>query len=162
MIKKMKSKVKLSLYCAILTTVVTTAIIVGLFMSYKEKTDFIILLVTLIGMIVSGLFYFPKCIEATDSSLVIHRYLKSKSIPYSEIKSVDRCFPSSGGLRLCGSGGYMGYWGYFNDIIIGTYFGYYGDHSKCILVKLNSGKQYVISCESPDLMLVAINSELAE
>lgn len=69
-------------------------------------------------------------------------------------------FPSLGGLRLCGSGGFFGYWGYYTDIVIGNYFGYYGKRSQCILVRLNNGRQYVISCKNPDEMVYAISSHL--
>lgn len=95
-----------------------------------------------------------------DSALVVHRALKSKVIPYSIIVSVDRCIPSAGGLRLCGSGGFMGYWGYFSDILIGTYFGYYGNRYQCVLVKLKDGMQYVVSCDSPDELVSAINDRI--
>ena len=62
---------------------------------------------------------------------------------------------------MCGSGGFMGYWGYFHDIIIGSYFGYYGDRSQCVLVRLMSGAQYVVSCKEPDRLLEVCNRHIA-
>lgn len=46
--------------------------------------------------------------------------------------------------------------GYFHDIIIGAYFGYYGNRNQCILINLGGGKRYVVSCENPDEMINAI------
>ena len=68
---------------------------------------------------------------------------------YDDISFVDTCHPSAGGLRICGSGGAFGYWGYFSDIMIGTYFGYYGSRSHCFLIRLRNGRQYVIGCDGP-------------
>lgn len=156
----MKSKVQLSLYCKIITCVVIVLLIVGVISSWGEERKFVFGAIVLVCLVVAGLFYFPRAIEASDTSLVIHRVLKSKAIPYSDISSVDSCIPSAGGLRLCGSGGFMGYWGYFSDIIIGSYFGYYGDMDQCILVRLKKGKQYVISCCDSHKMIDAINAKL--
>lgn len=152
----MKSKVKLSVFSTVLTAVVIIAIVVGIFTSTRDVKESVILSVILAGMILCGLFYCPASIEAAGDSLLIRRVLKTKRIPYTQIASVDRCYPSAGGLRLCGSGGFMGYWGYFSDIVIGTYFGYYGNHNQCILIRLKNGKQYVVSCCGPDEMVAAI------
>lgn len=151
-----KSKVKLSAYCITITVAVLAGLLLGLVMSFGRGYDFFILLAILVSLIVTGLFYCPVSIDATSSALVIRRFLKSKEIPYSQISSAERCMPTAGGLRLCGSGGFLGFWGYFSDIVIGTYFGYYGDRTKCILLKLKSGKQYVVSCEAPDEIIAAI------
>ncbi len=156
----MKSKVQLNLYCKIATLVVIAILVIGVVSSWGIDDKFILLLVILAGSIAAGLFYFPTYIEADETSLVIHRVLRSKVIPYDEISSVDRCIPSAAGIRLCGSGGFMGYWGYFNDIIIGSYFGYYGNRDQCILVRLKDGRQYVISCLDPDKMIEFITKRL--
>lgn len=156
----MKSKVALDTYCKLATVLVIVLLTIGAISSWGSDDKFFLLVAILAGSIVTGLFYFPVYIEATDTSLIIRRALKSKTIPYSQISSVDRCIPSAGGLRLCGSGGFMGYWGYFTDIIIGSYFGYYGNRSQCILIKLKTRRQYVISCIDPDKMVCTLNQKL--
>lgn len=158
----MKSKVQLSLYSLIITVTVCVALLVGIILSWNDIDTLIPLAVIFIFLVGTGLFYYPLSIEATDNSLKINRVLKTKEIPYSEISSVDRCMPSLGGLRLCGSGGFMGFWGYFNDIIIGTYFAYYGNHNQCILIKLKNGKQYVVSCAKPNEMYLLLNNKLGQ
>ncbi len=156
----MKSKVKLSAFCTIITFVVLASLMTGIVLSWGKGDEFYILTAVFIGMIISGLYYYPTSIEATDKSVIINRPLRTKVIPYSAISSADRCWPSAGGLRLCGSGGFMGYWGYFSDIVIGTFFGYYGDRNQCILLKLKDGKQYVVSCINPDEMTSVIQHNL--
>lgn len=156
----MKSKVKFSVYC-IVVTIAVSALLVAVVIMNRDKGGEMEAIAAITGFILLfGLFYCPVSIETSDSGLIIRRVLKSKTIPYPEISSVDRCYPSAGGLRLCGSGGCLGYWGYFSDIIIGTYFGYYGDRDQCILIKLKSGRQYVVSCKQPDAMAAAIASRL--
>lgn len=156
----MKSKVKLSTYCKVITSVVTIALMTGIIMMWGEGDKWILLCVITVGLIGSALFYSPRSLEAGDSVLKIHRILRTKEIPYTAIVSVDRCLPSAGGIRLCGSGGYMGYWGYFHDMMIGAYFGYYGAYDQCMLLRLRNGRQYVVSCVEPDLMASAIRSHL--
>lgn len=156
----MKSKVKLSRLCIIVTIAVIVLLAVGITVSLDNEEKLLKLGAILTLIILFGLFYFPISIETSKKKLRIHRALKTKSIPYSEISSAERCYPSAGGLRLCASGGFMGYWGYFSDIIIGCYFGYYGNKDECILIKLKSGKQYVVSCSEPDKMIMSINEHI--
>lgn len=156
----MKSKVKLSTYCILISLAVIIAFIIGIVSSWGVNDKVWILVLIFIGLLSFSLFYWPMSIDATDSALLIRRMVKTKVIPYSDILSVDRCYPSAGGLRLCGSGGFLGYWGYFSDIIIGSYFGYYGKRDQCILIRLKDDKQYVISCENPDKMLAFIESKI--
>lgn len=157
----MKSKVKFSTFCQVMTAVVIIALLSGVISCRNEESKCITLAIIFIGVLISGLWYAPMSVECGPNGVVINRILKSRSIPFNDIVSVERCYPSAGGLRLLGSGGFLGYWGYFHDIIIGAYFGYYGDRNKCLLLKLKGDKQYVISCEQPDEMMVAIKSHIA-
>lgn len=159
----MKSKVKLSLFSSAITAIVIVSLAAGVVVKWNgDKNESLILLAVLVGLLAVSLYYAPQSIEATDKSLIIHRTFKDKAFAYSTIKSVERCMPSIGGLRLCGSGGFFGYWGYFTDIVIGNYFGYYGNRNQCILVKLTDGKQYVISCEQPDEMIYTVSAQLKQ
>lgn len=155
----MKQKVKFSLFSIILTVAVLILFVVGIF-SLTDNEEKLTLFCIILGFTtVSGLYFCPKSIEANDSGITLHRLFSSpKVFPYNSIQSVETCYPSVGGLRLCASGGFFGYWGYFSDIITGSYFGYYGSRSCCILVKLKDGKQYVLGCENPSAMVDYINS----
>lgn len=156
----MKRKVEFSIFCKI-TTVAVIALIIGLVVFGEiNGEDVRIAYPIFFLMILSGLFYGPVSIEITDKDLIIHRWLKDKIIPLESIVSADYCYPSGGGLRLCGSGGFMGYWGYFHDITIGSFFGYFGKREQCVVVCLKSGKQYVVSCDDPAFIVNNVNRYL--
>lgn len=65
-----------------------------------------------------------------------------------------------GALRICGSGGFFGYWGWFKERDLGKYFAYYGKSSDCFLVTLKSGNKYMLGCTEPEEMVDFINKNL--
>lgn len=155
----MKQKIKFSAYSLIVTAVVLVLCVVGTFSLWGNAEKLTLFCIIMGGVTLAGLYYCPKSINANESSITLHRLLSSpKVFTINSIQTVDTCYPSAGGLRVCGSGGFFGYWGYFNDIMIGSYFGYYGSRSSCILLKLKDGKQYVLGCENPSAMVDYINS----
>ncbi|MCI8999165.1 MAG: hypothetical protein HFJ95_09260 [Muribaculaceae bacterium] len=159
----MKQKVKFSTYSLIITAVVLILCVVGIF-SLLGNVDKLTLFCIIMGVtIIAGLYFCPKSIQANESSVTLHRLLSSpKVFNYDSIQSVDTCYPSAGGLRLCASGGFFGYWGYFSDIMIGAYFGYYGSRSNCFLIKMKDGKQYVLGCDNAVSMVDYIKSQLCK
>lgn len=157
----MKSKVRFSIYCITITVVVIAALIIGIVATRLHTYKCILLsLITIIGILV-GLFYCPVSVCVDSNSVKIRRMLLGyKTFRYSDIEAVDTCCPSAGGIRLCGSGGFFGYWGYFSDILIGQYFGYYADRSQCFYIRLKTQRQYVISCERHVEIVKAIQKNL--
>lgn len=159
----MKQKVKFSAYSLIVTAVVLILCVVGIFSLIGNAEKLTLFCIIIGGVTIVGLYYCPKSIQANESSVTLHRLLSSpKVFNYNSIQAVDTCYPSAGGLRLCGSGGFFGYWGYFSDIMIGTYFGYYGNRSNCFLIKMNNGRQYVLGCDNPVDMVDYIKSQLCK
>lgn len=157
----MKNKVKFSIFDQVITTVVILLCIVGEISLWNIHEKLIKFNLIMGAGIIAGLYYCPVSVEANLSEIKLYRLLaKPKIFAYKDIQSVETCYPSAGGIRLCGSGGLFGYWGYFSDIMIGTYFGYYGSRSYCFLVKLKNGKQYVLGCENPVAMVDYIKSNL--
>lgn len=157
----MKQKVKFSSFSKIVTVAVLVLFVVGMVALIGDGGKMLRFCIIVGGTIVVGLYYCPISIEADKSEIRIRRLLSApKVITYDTIQDVDTCYPSAGGLRLCGSGGFFGYWGYFSDIMIGSYFGYYGSRSNCTLVKLKDGKQYVIGCDNAVAMVDYIKSQI--
>ncbi len=157
----MKQKVKFSTYSLIITAVVLVLSVVGIF-SLVGNVDKLTIFCIIMGLAtIAGLYYCPISIEANASGVKLNRLLSgAKCFHYDEIETVDTCYPSAGGLRLCGSGGFFGYWGYFSDIMIGSYFGYYGSRNNCFMIKLKNGKQYVIGCDNAISIVDYINGKL--
>lgn len=157
----MKQKVKFSAYSLIVTAVVLILCVVGIFSLIGNAEKLTLFCIIIGGATIAGLYYCPKSIQANESSVTLHRLLSSpKVFNYNSIQAVDTCYPSAGGLRLCGSGGFFGYWGYFSDIMIGAYFGYYGSRSNCILLKMKEGKQYVLGCNNAAEMVAYIKQQM--
>lgn len=110
----------------------------------------------------AALFYMPMSISVDDNNLNINRSLKIKSIPLKEIMSVKLCPPTMAEKRICGSGGWFGYWGWFSEPSIGKYFAYYGKASDCFLVELKNRKNYLIGCADAPEMVEFITSKLSD
>lgn len=159
----MKQKIKFSYYSLIMTTVVLILSVVGAFSLSGDTGELILFCIVIGSAIIAGVYFCPTSVEANNSGIILHRLLsKPRTFAYDVIQSVDTCHPSAGGLRLCGSGGFFGYWGYFNDIMIGSYFGYYGNHNNCFLVKMKDGKQYVLGCGKAGAMVDYITAQMSK
>ena len=158
----MKSKVHFSTYCIIITIVVPAALLTGILTHLHSIVLPTLLTIALtVGVVAAGLYYCPVSVSVNPRELMIHRLLSGdKTFPLADIVEVDTCYPSAGGIRLCGSGGFFGYWGYFRDIAIGQYFGYYADRSQCFYIKLKNKRQYVISCKNHVEMVEAIRKNI--
>lgn len=115
---------------------------------------------TLAAWLLLGLFYMPMSVSIEGSDLCINRSLRIKSIPMSEIESARLLQPTMAERRLLGSGGFMGYWGWFSEPSIGKYFAYYGKASDCFLVQLKNGRKYLLGCENPAAIVDYINSKI--
>lgn len=155
----MKSKTRLSIFSIILTIVVIFAFIAGCCYTYPhQKSVFYTLLVALVLMVGFGLFFAPMAIKADSGAITVFSPLKTHTIPMAEIESIELFKPIMGAVRICGSGGFMGYWGIFSEEDIGKYTAYYGKASDCFLVKLTTGQKYMLGCENPSEMVDYIKS----
>lgn len=157
----MKQKVKFSTFTRIITGLVLVLFVVGIISLRNNSGDLAVFCIIAVAITLVGLYYCPKAVTAADNAITLHRLFSSpKVFNYKDIQDIDTCYPSAGGIRLCGSGGFFGYWGYFNDIMIGTYFGYYGCRSNCFLIKMKDGKQYVLGCDNAVEMVDYINQQM--
>lgn len=145
----MKQKVKWSKCAWLITVLVTVAIAAALIITRNTPWRFYMLVGVTATVFISMWIWSPTSISVDNEFITIHKRIGRKRIPISNIYSaarytsqVDRC------CRVCGSGGFAGYWGWFHDPRIGNYFGYYGNKQECFLVRLKDGKQYVIGCEN--------------
>lgn len=158
----MKQKVKISTYSIVLT-ILGIAILVGLSFFELIKGNENLSYIPSVALIILGffaLFYVPLSISVDNQSLVITRPICIKTIPLSEIVSIELCPPTMSEIRICGSGGWFGYWGWFKEPSIGKYFAYYGKSSDCFLVKLKDNRQYLLGCENPSSIVEYINSKI--
>lgn len=158
----MKQKVTLSGY-SLSISVAVLAFLAGMALLELKKGEgelalFAVAIMALLCLL--ALFYMPLSVSVDENSLDIHRPFAIKSIPLGEIESVMLCPPTMSVRRICGSGGWLGYWGWFREPSIGRYFAYYGKASDCFLVRLKNGRQYMIGCEHPKEMVEQINQKM--
>lgn len=100
-------------------------------------------------------------VSVDDRNLCVHRNLGVKCIPLGEIESIKLCQPTMTERRICGSGAFCGYWGWFSERDLGKYFAYYGKASDCFFVILKNGRKYMLGCENPGEIVEAIEKRIA-
>lgn len=151
----MKQSVKFSpyaLFLTIISLVILIAVMIILLHNGKVVPAYIFAGV-IVFICAMSLFYTPMSVSVTANSLNVNRSLRVKSIPFDEIESIRLWPPTMGERRVCGSGGWFGYWGWFHDRELGRYFAYYGKSSDCFLVRLRNGRSYVIGCQNPQTIV---------
>lgn len=63
-------------------------------------------------------------------------------------------------VRSCGAYGFFGFWGWYRNQELGYFFVYATKLDQLILLKLKSGRQYVLSCENAEKMADVVNHYL--
>ena len=149
----MKQPVILSTFSLIIT-IVSNALILSIMFLNNPPVYVQISLGVIWGMtVLASLFYMPISISADQTAIYINRNLRIKAIPIQDVASVKLCPPTMGAIRICGSGGFFGYWGWFKERDLGKYFAYYGRSSDCFLVELKDGRKYMLGCKkSPEMV----------
>lgn len=156
----MKSNVEFSTFSCILTLTITAVLLVGLVLSYSEPAAFFPILAIVLLLYIPCLFFAPMYISADKDDICIHSSFKIRTIPMSEVIKVERYKPLPGTIRICASGGFMGYWGTFRDSVTKNYTGFWGNNADCFLVTLANGKKYLLGCKNPDKMVAYIQSQM--
>ncbi|MBO4943927.1 MAG: hypothetical protein J6C91_01545 [Muribaculaceae bacterium] len=155
-----KSTVKLSTYSWCVTIAVTLVLYVAMFCALHNTSAFFTLLAVYLLLLIFGLIYSPWYVKADSREITVKSILKKRVIPLADVRSVEIFSPTMGARRVVGSGGFMGYWGIFNEGGIGRYAAFYGRSSDCFLVRLADGDKYVIGCENPQTMVDFIKSHI--
>ena len=159
----LKKRVRLSTW-SIIMTIITMAILIGICVWQFSKTEneffcWLLLFIVIVWSFCS-LFYSPMYIVLTNDSINVETPIRVHRIPLDEIESVKICTPTMSEHRICGSGGYFGYFGWFREPSIGKYFAYYGMASQTFLIRLKSGRQYMLGCSDSKEMAKALSDEL--
>lgn len=159
----MKKRVTLSSY-TFTVSALSIAVLCGILLYIIKQPDnfwpLIIWGAVITLLLCMTMFYMPLSISVDNKNLNINRPLRIKSIPLSEISSVKLCPPTMGAIRICGSGGFFGWYGWFRESDIGKYFAYYGKASDCFLMTLKNGKKYMLGCQDAPEMVDTINKRI--
>lgn len=155
-----KSKIKYSAFATALTAILYIALFVGFLATLHEKPAFFTLLAIYLILMIAGLIFGAAYIKVDKENIIMGSLLKTKKIPVCEIESIKLFQPTMGAIRICASGGFMGYWGIFKEGDIGKYYGFYGKSSDCFLIQLKNGSKYVLGCENPGDMVDYIKKQM--
>ena len=155
----MESKVKLSGYSLGITFIVLGSLLAGILLVEDNKAWYFLFSVTFLLLLFS-FRYSPVKIQADEDNVTVRCITRRHKIKMNEIESVEMFQPTMASFRLCGSGGFLGYWGIFREGDIGRYAAYYGKASDCFLIRMKNGDKYVLGCENPYEMMRYIDSQL--
>lgn len=156
----MKQRVELSAYSFIVTVVCLVVLLVTVFI--VPEPWWMYSWGSFIGVIlILSLCYCPLSVEVTDKDIRVNRALSlDKRLPLEHVGDVRLCPPTMGEIRVCGSGGFLGYWGWFRERDLGKYFAYYGKSSDCFLVTLKDGRKYMLGCKNAPLVVEHIKNNI--
>jgi len=91
----------------------------------------------------------PKSIILDNGGLTVKRVIGCKRFGYDDISDIGLSYTPMA-LRVCGSGGFCGYIGWFKSPGFGVYFSYMADKSEAFYICLKNGRKYMLSCGNPD------------
>lgn len=157
----MNSKINLSTFSSIFTILTTGGLLTGCIVTYGSDT-FLLMLAMSTMLLVAAMLFAPLSIRANNKEVEIHSLFKKHSIPIRRIESCEHFQPTLGSIRVCGSGGFMGYWGIFREGDVGRYMAYYGKASDCFIIHLDNGDKYVLGCKNSGEMIKYINAQLQQ
>ncbi len=159
----MKKRVELSSYSIIISAIMI-AVICGVVVYAANQSDnevaVWILTAVFLALILSTLFFMPMSVSVDKNSITVASPLKNKKIPLKEVSDVRLCSPTMGAIRMCGSGGFFGWYGWFKEKDFGKYFAYYGKASDCFLVTLKDGRKYMLGCKDTHEMVEFLDEEI--
>lgn len=157
----MKSKIAYSGFCKILTLIISTVLLTACILTYKrEIIVFVTVLSVFLILLISALQFGVRYLKATPDYLILGSPLRRKKILMRSVASVQLFQPTMGAIRVCGSGGFMGYWGIFKEGDIGRYYAFYGKAKDCFLVRMKNGDKYVLGSDDAVAMVDYINNQL--
>lgn len=103
----------------------------------------------------------PLKLRITSSGIVLFKLLGHRRFLYSEMADIRLCdLQRSINVRLAGSGGVLGYNGWFYNKQLGRYHAYVGSMFRTVLISMNNGRNYVVSCLNPDKFVEVARSNL--
>ena len=152
----MKSRVYLSAGASVMTILIVGLLILGCIATYGSS-KFILLLIVLAILLMFAMLYAPLSVSANEKEIKVRSPIKTHSIPMRRVVGCELFRPTMGALRVCGSSGFMGYWGIFREGDIGRYMAYYGKGSDCFIIHLDNGDKYVLGCQNSKGMVDYIN-----
>lgn len=141
---------------SIVMSIISMALMVGLMVYSLYRGNVMagnIIAAVMIMLCITGYFYAPASLSADSEDLCVHRASRTTVIALADVVSVQMLPLVHGVFRACGSGGWLGYWGWFYKRGEGFAFGYFGNPTNCFMVTLRNGRKYILGCVNPEQMV---------
>lgn len=147
-------------------TILTLVLMVGAlaliyFFDHEAVWAIIILLIVIIGICVSALLFMPLGVRLDNESLTVMFSCRYKDFPLCEIAEAKPFTDARKMWRLCGSGAFFGWWGWYSAKGVGKFMLYASNLQHLLLIQLTTGKKYVISCSDTDVICKQLNSAIS-
>jgi hypothetical protein len=104
------------------------------------------------------ILFAPLRFEVTPEAVVVKRLRRDVVIPRGEIREIRRLEAGRTGFtwRLCGSGGFFGWFGLFYNRGLGDFWAYAGNQDDLVVLTLADGTRIVMSPSPPDAFVNAV------
>lgn len=128
--------------------------------AYAQRSGYFYIAVATLVVVGVLLCYVPLRLELTADALVIHKIIGRRQLPFSRIVAVSpREQGWKGDIRVCGSGGLLGFLGWFRSREVGTYFSYVTDTSSMFWV-ITADRTYLLSCNDSGEMVGQLSERI--
>lgn len=155
----MKNKVYWSKSVKWISSLASLVMLVGGTVSLEEYSLWGIITASLLLIVLFFCAYWaPNYVEVTKRTIRLHKLVGIKAIPLNEIKTIDIYRGGSMDVRVCGSGGFLGFTGLFYNNEIGNYYSYIGCYRQAFLIQLKNNKKYLLSCENREQLVALVKS----
>jgi len=103
-------------------------------------------------------FFAPRAFEVNSDAVVVKRLGKDVVVPLESIREIRRVESGEARFmwRLCGCGGFLGWFGLFYSRALGEFWAYAGNQEDLVLLTQTDGTKIVISPYPRDAFLEAI------
>jgi hypothetical protein len=143
---------------AVLAVAVPCIGLVGSGMNGVSRVLFVIGPVGPIIVFMVVALFAPRAFVVRSDAIVVKRVGWDVVIPRAEIREIRRLEPAEARLawRLFGSGGFLGFYGWYENRTLGDFWAYVGNDQDSVLITRMNGDKIVISPWPPDAFLKAV------
>jgi hypothetical protein len=140
------------------TKIVTALACAALFIPAAAVHNIAVRIVSVLIMLVAYV-YSPRSYEFNDGSIVVKRPIRDVRLPLEGLREARPATPDDfkGSVRLWGSGGVFGYYGWFRTSKLGKCTWYLTDRSKAVVVK-TAAQTALVSPDETDRFLERIRA----
>lgn len=133
----------------ILMTSVTLLLVLGACIACLSSKNGLVIALVLILSLFCSLLYMPYGMGCTENGIYVRRVKGRLWIPFEEIQTLSAVNPADAFLlRVMGSGGFLGYFGWYKSQKLGNFVLYTTQRKRLVLIE-TARRKYVVGCADP-------------